>query len=71
MVKVQEIDSDYINTGFMCGKRMPVISKFINNEIIKRKIINKFTGDQEYIKITDYEYAYQWNGKPQFCSNYA
>lgn len=64
-ITIEEIGKDVKEDGLMCGKATP-------NGVAKNdKIVTKRVGKYGRVKLSSFEYARKWDGKPMFCSWYA
>lgn len=63
-VIIREIARRTTETGFMCGKTVPVRGKYIGDPITKR------VAPGGYVAM-DHHHAWKWDGKPSYCSWYA
>lgn len=66
-VIVQEIKDSVTETGFMCGKAVPLPGAFTGKRMLKR--VQSCEG-VPYLKM-DYGHATIWNGRPEAISWYA
>jgi hypothetical protein len=64
-VKIRELGSNTVGTGFMSGETTPTQTP-TGDEMLKR--VNAKTDGSYTIKIASYARAYQWDGKPKYCS---
>jgi len=64
-IKVIHLDSVTVewDSKLWEGKKMP--GDMLNHKPLRRKI-KTYNTDYQYIKITDYQSAYKWDGTPQY-----
>lgn len=68
-VTLRRIGSEMVESlTFDSWKSRPVKDKFIGDETYTRKVGN--TGEKTYVRIESYMYAYPWNGKDNFNSDW-
>jgi len=66
-VTVREICSKTVNGNGFQGESMPIPDQFhvgANADVFHSKKLHH-NGDRPFIKMTDYEYAYLWDGTPE------
>lgn len=68
-VKLQELTNEFVtNDGYnQAGTVIPNMAK--DTPIITKRM-KEFPDGTEYIKISDYEYAYKWDNKPVWYDSY-
>lgn len=68
-VKLREIKQNVTEDGFMCGKTVPLLSEFKENESVFTKRVYLYDG-VPHVRM-NYGSCELWNGKPENCSWYA
>lgn len=67
-IEIRAIRKHCEETGFMCGYSVPIPSAFRSG--CTKHLVKKREKD-EFIKLSSFEFAYKWDGKPKYTSWYA